>query len=430
MKKKLVSMQDDDAFWLRLDNAAKIYPSIRTDELTSVFRISVILKQRIKAKEFLETVQDLETRFPYYKVILKPGFFWYYLEHHKRPIPVSPDLDIPCRAFDKRSFMFRVLVRNNRISIEFSHILTDAAGGFEFLKCLLKTYLIHCGHSLAHHMTALSPQEEPDQEEYEDAYNRFFKKTVSPRMNLRAAFHLPFSSSRPSTFRVLTIEIPSDQILHKARSYGVSLTEYMISIYMILLQDIYEELPLLQQRTNNRIIRIEVPVNLRNFYPTHSMRNFSLYVLPEIDMRLGHYTFEEILETVHHLMQLETNKKLIHKILSRNVGGERNLILKRIPLVLKSFLFNTFYALGTGRYSGVVTNLGNVNLPPEVSDLIDKFIFVPPPPSRKLKINCGVIGFANKLVLCFGNITSSDVLEQKFVKFLQQEGLTCAIHPY
>jgi len=429
MREKLISMQDD-AFWLRLDNAAKIYPSVRTDELTSVFRISVLLKERIKAKAFLGAIQEVENRFPYYKVVLKPGFFWYYLEHHRRPIPVQPDLDIPCRAFDKQSFMFRVLARDNRISVEFSHILTDAAGGFEFLKCLLRVYLIHCGNPVAHNIPALLPSDEPGQEEYEDAYNRYFRKTVSPRMNLRASFHLPFSLNRPSELKVLTMEIPSDQILSKARYCGVSLTEYLISVYMFLLQDIYEELPLLQQRTNNRIIRIEVPVNLRNFYPSHSMRNFSLYVLPEIDMRLGHYTFEEILETVHYLMQLETNKKLIHKILSRNVGGERNLILKRIPLFLKSFLFNTFYALGTSRYSGVVTNLGNVKLPREISELIDKFIFVPPPPSKKLKVNCGVIGFGNKLMLCFGNVTSSNTLENKFGEFLRKEGLPCDIHAY
>lgn len=429
MKEESISMQDD-AFWLRLDNAAKIYPSIRTNELTSVFRISVILKKRVKARAFLEAIDELEKRFPYYKVILKPGFFWYYLEHNKRPVTVQADLDIPCRAFDKRSFMFRVLARDNRISVEFSHILTDAAGGFEFLKCLLRAYLIHCGNPFAGDIPALLPSDEPGQEEYEDAYNRFFKKTVSPRMNLRASFHLPFSSKGPSALHLLTMEIPTNQILDKARSCGVSITEYLISVYMFLLQDIYEELPILQQRTTNRIIRIEVPVNLRNFYPTRSMRNFALYVLPEIDLRLGHYTVEEILETVHHLMQLETNKKLIHKILSRNVGGERNLILKRIPLFLKAFLFNTFYALGTSRYSGVVTNLGNVNLPPEISELIDRFVFVPPPPSKKLKVNCGVIGFDNKLVLCFGNITSSYTLEKKFGEFLRKEGFTCDINEY
>ena len=43
-------------------------------------------------------------------------------------------------------------------------------------------------------------------------------------------------------------------------------------------------------------MRIEVPVNMRNKLPSRTMRNFSLFVLPEIDVRLGTYTFEEILK--------------------------------------------------------------------------------------------------------------------------------------
>lgn len=429
MGRKITSMEDEN-FWLRLDNAAKIYPAIRTDELTSVFRISVSLKERVKAKQFLQAVHDLENRFPYYKVLIKAGFFWYYLQHENKPICVEPDLDVPCRAFDKKELMFRVLARDNRISVEFSHILTDATGGFEFLKSLLFVYLSYCGVSLSPESRFLRPDELPDKKEYEDAYSYYFKKTVSPAMNLRSAFHLPFSLNRPPRLKVSTFEIPSDKILKKAKTFGVSLTEYLISVYLFILQEIYESLPVLQQKTSNKILRIEVPVNLRKIYPARTMRNFSLYVLPEIDLRLGHYTFEETVETVYHLMQLETDRKLIHKILSRNVGGERNLILKRIPLFIKSFLFSTFYALGTSRYSGVVTNLGKVNFPPEVNQWIERFVFVPPPPSRKLKVNCGVVGFDNKLLLCFGNITASELLEQRFYKFLNDQDIPCEVAKY
>ena len=55
------------------------------------------------------------------------------------------------------------------------------------------------------------------------------------------------------------------------------------------------------------------------------MRNFSLFVLPEIDLRLGQYTFDEIIKIVHHRMKLETDEKLINKIISRNVGSEKNI---------------------------------------------------------------------------------------------------------
>lgn len=420
----------NDTFWMPLDNAAKIYPAIRTDELTSVFRLSVVLKERVKARQFLEAVHELEERFPYYKVTLKPGFFWFYLEHEDRSIPIKPDLDIPCRRFDKHELMFRVLVRESCISVEFSHILTDAAGGFEFLKSLLWGYLLRSGALPTETLPFLRPGENPDKEEYEDAYNHYFKKTVSPGINLRSAFHLPFPLNKPPHLNISVFEIPAGVLLKKAKSFGLSLTEYLIAVYLFVLQEIYEAMLPLQQRTHNKILRIEVPVNLRQFYPTRSMRNFSVYVLPEIDLRLGHYTFEETAETVHHLMQLETDKKLIHKIISRNVGGERNLIVKRIPLFIKSFMLKTFYSLGTSRYSGVVSNLGRVKFPPEISSLIDKFIFIPPPPSKRLKVNCGVIGFENKITLSFGNITASDVLEQRFRKFLSKQDISCKIEKY
>ena len=102
-------IHDINDFWLRLDNAAKLYPAIIDRELTFVFRISVELKERIKAKQLLEAVYTLEERFPYYKVKLKIGFFWYYLEQDARPIRVVADDGLPCRAFGKNEMMFRIL---------------------------------------------------------------------------------------------------------------------------------------------------------------------------------------------------------------------------------------------------------------------------------------------------------------------------------
>jgi NRPS condensation-like uncharacterized protein len=428
MRERKAYMQDK--FWLRLDNAAKIYPAIRTRELTSVFRLSVVLKESVQGKQLLEAVHALGNRFPYYKVRLKKGFFWYYLAHFETLITVEPDAGVPCRSFGKKDLMFRILARGNTISVEFSHILTDASGAFEFLKSLLLVYFSNCGISIPPGLSFIRPGETPAEEEYEDAYSRFFRKTVSPKMHLRAAFHLPFPLKKPADLNVMLLEMPADKIINRAKTYGVSLTEYLTAIYLFALQEIFEAQPPLKKRISNKIFRIEVPVNLRRIYPTISMRNFSLYVLPEIDLRLGHYTFEEIVKTVYHLLRLETDEKLINKVLSRNVGGERNPFVKPIPLFIKSFLFSTFYSLGTSRYSGVVTNLGRIELPPEISRYIDHFIFIPPPPSKKLKVNCGVVGFDNKLVLGFSNITVTDAVEQQFLNFLNKEGIPVNIRKY
>jgi NRPS condensation-like uncharacterized protein len=157
------------------------------------------------------------------------------------------------------------------------------------------------------------------------------------------------------------------------------------------------------------------------------MRNFSLYVIPGIDRRLGHFTFEEIVKTVYHQMQLETDKKLISKMISRNVSGERNAFLRRVPLFIKSLLMAKLYTLGTKEYSGVVTNLGKVDLGGEVNALIDNFIFIPPPPNNVLRVNCAVVGFEDKLMLAFGNITRSKELERLFLTFLAKSGIPVKI---
>lgn len=413
-------------FWLRLDNAAKIYPAIKDKELTSVFRISTTLTERVKIKPFLDAIQAIEARFPYYKVQLKAGFFWYYLEHRQLPIPVEVDKKTPCRAFGKDELMFRVLVRKNQVSVEFSHILTDGTGGLEFLKTLLLTYFEKCAISHAH-ISFYRPEESPEREEYEDAYSRYFRKLAIPHIKVPHAFHLPFPLKKKPRFAMLVASLSTEVIKAKSRQYDVSITEYLTAVYLYALQEVYDQQSKLRKTINRKIIRIEVPVNLRKLYPTKSMRNFSLYVLPSIDLRLGHYTFEEIVKLVFHQIQLETDQKLISKMISRNVGGERNPILRRVPLFIKSLFLSKLYTIGTKQYSGVVTNLGKIDLGDQVNPWIEKFVFTPPPPNKVLKVNCGIAGFGNQLLLSFGNITTSRELERLFLTFLVKQGISVKV---
>jgi NRPS condensation-like uncharacterized protein len=416
----------NEGFWLPLDNAAKIYPAIRTRELTAVFRISAVLKENIKIKALYSAVGDLENRFPYYKVMLKRGFFWYFLEHKNIAFPIEVDDKIPCRGFKsgKDKLLMRILVIKNTISVEFSHILTDGTGGLEFLKSVLLTYFEKCGAMIPEEIDYHKPGEEANEREFEDAYQRYFKRKLPLMPEYPPAFHLPYGLKKKPRFRTLVVMLPLKDIHRLAKEKQSSITVYLVSVYLMVLQDIFRQISKRDQRKANKIIRIQVPINLRSIYPSETMRNFSLWVMPEIDLRLGEYTFDELLRKVYYLMQLETDKKLIDKTISRNVSGEKRPEIRSIPLFLKSLLLNFKYkSLGTSLYSGVITNLGKINISPEINERIDHFIFTAPPPNTVVRVNCGVVGFDHKLTMCFGNITKSSELENKFIEFLKAQGV-------
>ncbi|HEX6225570.1 MAG TPA: hypothetical protein VFZ52_14235, partial [Chryseolinea sp.] len=276
----------------------------------------------------------------------------------------------------------------------------------------------------------LNPDDAPLEEEFEDAFSKYFQEKIPFPKKKSKSFHLPLSLNDPPRFSVLVVKVPLTDITQISKASNVSVTEYLVSVYLYALQAIYNRLSNFEKRRQRKIFRVQVPVNLRKVYPSKTMRNFSLFVTPEIDLSLGHYTFEEILKTVHHIMQLETDKKLINKIIARNVGAERNVWLKNTPLFIKSLiLYFTYRIAGTSIYSGVITNLGKVTLG-EANSLIDYFVFIPPPPNKTLKINCGVLGFDNTLIMSFGNITRSRELEREFLTFLVRQGVSVKVITY
>lgn len=406
-------------FWLKLDNAAKLYPAIQNSKLTAVFRITAQLTERVKIKPFLKAVKLAEERFPYFKMRLKTGFFWYYLEHSQQPVTVIPDFDVPCRAFGKNDLLLRILVKENRVHVEFSHILTDGSGAFYFLQNLLVIYfeiLQVEGVSSKLFIGLLND------EEFEDAYNRYFKRVNIPPTKLPKAFKLPLA--KRTDFNVLTAIVPIDSLSTISKSYGVSITHYLVAVHLHALQEIY-----FQQSSHkkNKLLRIQVPIDLRRLFPSKTMRNFSLFVLPGIDMRLGHHSFQEIIKMVYHQMQLETDEKLIHKTMSRNVGGEKNAFVRGMPLFLKSWMLSRLYSVGTDQFSGVLSNYGMANLPKEVEPYIQRFYFIPPPPNRHIRVSSGMIGFKKEVVISFGSITSSKELERRFFSFLLKEGIPVKI---
>jgi hypothetical protein len=412
--------------WLKLDNAAKLFPAIMSEDLTLVFRLTVTLKEPVKYTALSKAVELTSRRFPYFSVSLGSGFFWNYLELNEKPPRIQAEEEIPCTAFAvnrKNETLYRILARGRRISVEFIHILTDGSGALEYLKSLLYTYLEVAGKPVGDPGDIILPGTPVSEEEYEDGYNKYFRK-VPPPARIVKAWHLPFRLSEKPRLSTVEAEVSVRDVLEVSRRYKASLTEYFVSVYLHSLQEIFHSEINKRRRPASRVLRIQVPVNMRTKLPCKTLRNFSLFVMPETDIRLGSYSFEEILRSVHYQLQLSTDLKQLSRFMSSNVSYEKLMLIRVLPLFIKKMAITAIYrGLASKRMTGIFTNPGAVNIPGWMHEHIDHFSLVPPPPNRWVKVSAGMISFGDKLMICFSNITRTKELERLVFKRLAGDGV-------
>ena len=297
-----------------------------------------------------------------------------------------------------------------------------------FLMAVIKKYGELCGWDVDESFNPISPDPAIRNELTEDAYKKYFEKHIPRPASLSKAYHLPFERDRKPVMKVTSLQIKTSETIAVAKKHKVTLTEYLASVYLYVLQRFYIDSPkkILQKRRS--ILRVQIPVNLRNIFPSNTFRNFALFIMPETDPSLGAYTFEEICKTVHHYMQLETDKRQIRRILRRNVGGEKNLMVRTIPLFLKvPVLWVAFSLFGPNLYSGLLTNVGRSNIPEKCAGHIDRLRFYPPPPDKKIKVSSAMISDGEKLVLSFANLSNTMKFEREVIRFLQYEGISLKV---
>lgn len=415
--------------WFRLDNAAKIYPAIKERNWTAVFRISVLLKDTIDPILLEEAVVRVAKRFPSLCVRLRKGFFWYYLEEIKKPVPSpKPDISNPCLRFrwkENDGYLFRIYYYQNRISIEFFHSLTDGAGATAFVKTIAAEYLRLKGIPIGTGEGVYDIQEEPDPKEWEDAYGKYATSGYTKNWSEDAAYHFKGTSELPGKMNIITGIVPTDKLLATAKSYQVTMTEYLAALLVTVFYQLQNQQQPNPKRRKN--IKIQVPVNMRGFYPTKTLRNFSLYVMAGINPRLGEFTFEEILKQLHHTLRSKLTEKELNSLMTQNVKTERNPFVRVVPLFLKNFIMAMVYRMAGDRINSVVlTNVGRTTLPEEMKEYVERFDYMLGPTKAKTP-NLSVGSFENNTVLCFSSALQETDVEREFFRLLVKAGIPVSI---
>ena len=410
--------------WMKLDNAAKIYPAAKRRNWNNFFRISATLTEPVDTAVLRSALDVTARRFPSIAVRLRRGVFWYYLEQIPHPPAIQEEKSCPLAHVpfhEVRQCAFRVLVYHNRFAVEFFHALTDGTGGLTFFKTLLAEYL-----SQKHSLTipagdgVLGRLEEPDEEELEDSFLRYAGSVKASRRE-STAWHLTGTPEKDGFKDLVTMMVPADALRRCAKAHGVTVTELVCAAMMQAICRLQaEKVP---QRSRRRPVKVLLPVNLRNLFPSRTLRNFASYITPEVDPRMGDYTFDEICAAVHHRMGLENNPQTMRAKFAANVASEQSPLLRVMPLFIKNLAMKAvFDTVGECKSCLCLSNLGVVHLPEVMAPYVDRMDFIIGV-QAKAPHNCGVLTWnGTAYINCIRSIQEPE-LELHFYRVLHQLGL-------
>jgi len=413
--------------WLKLDNAAKIFPASQRPGWSNVFRLSVSFRERIDPDALRRAVARIAPRFPSVCVHLGRGLFWYYLEEGKCPPEVREEGCQPLLPMNKKEMYrsaLRILYYENRFAVEFFHALTDGTGALVFVKTLAAAYLEEkTSVAVYGEEGILDPKDLPAKEELEDAFLRY-EGPFSAKRNTPPAFHLTGEKERDGYLHVTCASVPTKEILSLAREKGVSVTTLLSAVFCKCIAEIQKERvsPSLE-----KAVRVQIPANLRKLFPSRTLRNF--VAVTEVGLEKGETDADlsEILHIIHHQMALQLSPRNMQAIFTANVKSEKGLAIRLVPLFIKNIVMRAvFDRVGETKACLCLSNLGNITLPDKLAKEVVRMGFTIGP-QAKAPYNCGVLSYGDMTYIHLVRNTVEPELERKFFPALSGLGLTLTL---
>jgi len=401
-----------------VDNASILFLSLIRPYHTNSFRFSMTMKEPVCPDALQEAVNRFYLRFPSVIAGVQQGFFAYRQVAASAPPVVRPDPGL-LKAMTKQELhncCFRVYYKDQTISLEVFHALTDGYGTITTFTTLVSEYLnIRYGTVVPAGLTRLDVREAPRAEEVVDSFLAL--KDVPPR-------HLPsrfsYLPERPRSLdwqvRSSSLTMDTQPLLEAARRYGVTLNTLLTTVLAEAVMELQ-----LKERAGKKLkpVRIMVPVDLRRLAGSRTLRNFSLYTLPTMEGHQHTLPFRELCKVFDTQLKQQLSKENLSAMVSYNVRSQNSWYFKACPWVIKRTLLKIGYRFfGESNSSLTLTNLGIVRFPEELMPHIEDFrCWLTPRVSSPY--GCTVMTVGSKLTLNMSRFTREDELSAIFFRKLK-----------
>lgn len=401
-----------------LDHSGIIHLAAMRKWHTNSFRLCVTLTEGVDKFILQDALNKITPRFPTIVAgIVNDVFQFRVVPVDKAPyISYQQECLSPMTKQEIQHCAMRVLYTENQIAGEFFHALTDGTGGCQFMTALLAEYF-RLKYKLALPMDAgiLFAEDMPSPEELSDDYFIFSGSKAEP-LKCNKSYQLPNKAGDRGNLNITSKTFSTKELLGAAHGYGVSLTVFLTTVMAAAVAEIQQKH--LRTGCREKPIQIMVPVNLRKMFPSKSLRNFTLFVLPRIEASESTLPFDKMISIIKNQLTKQITKDNMKMAMTTYTKLEKSIILKRMPLVMKCAILRVAHRLCGEQTSCIsLSNLGKISFPEEMAQYISQ-IDVTLTPRISSPYNCGVISFEDKCIINISHYCDKPELEKYFFEKL------------
>lgn len=402
--------------WISLDNAAKIFPSTSGSRASNVFRFSCELKDHVDPQYLQKALEQTLERFPFFQVVLKRGFFWYYLERSDKKPSVAREYRPPCSRIyykDRRDLLFDVTYWENRINFEVFHALTDGTGALLFLRTLVYLYItMKYSDHMPENLTPLLLDASSEQKK-EDSFQKYYDPKAKIRQKSEKAFRLKGAKLPEGRLSIIEGVMQASEVLKLAKKAGVTLTEYLAAMLILAIKS---EVPV---RELNKPIVLSIPVNLRKYFNSGSARNFFGIILASCNFSRSSGELEDVAKDIKSQFADQLKAEKLIRRMSRMTALEKNPFIRSVPLPVKDIVLKYAKDISMEVITCTMSNVGKVDMPEYVGDYIERFdVF-----NHTSSLQVCLCTFRDQLAITFTSSYVGTEIQKNFFRGLTSRGV-------
>ncbi|MDR3263733.1 MAG: hypothetical protein LBT30_05420 [Clostridiales bacterium] len=417
-------MEHDVLKWIKIDNSARIYPMIYSENGQNIFRIAFEMNGAVDPVILHRAVRDVLPRYPSFKVRMKKGLFWYFFEENATLPVIFKDKDVRLDKIDfhaNNNYIFRVCYHKNVISLDFNHTVTDGKGGVEFTKAVIFRYLEISGYKVCGEGLIKALDAPPSGGEIEDSFLNNYKRVPIKDIELgdilgKKGYSINGAPLEDAAIGIINGHCSVASVKAAAKKYGATVTEYLCGLFMY---SIY----MTNNNAKKRPIKLLIPINLRKIFNSETLRNFSFITTAIAEVKEPSLKFDYFIECVKARLANAVDPSAISKKVAGMVKLDKNMFIKLIPLPLKFIIFRSGKKIiSTFRSStAILTNPGVIDIPESMKPYV-RHINMALIPTQNATLNCAVISCKDEISITFARRCNDVDIIRFFFSVMTGEG--------